>query len=160
MRPHTDRFWIGLLLLGLLTALLTAAVPATQASGPIIEVPRMYLPLMARNHPPLLPPPLEASMEGWLRKWRESATLPPCLQAAGTPYYLEERADMPWLAALAATDAVREDALELAIDHRVHVRGVAEYFDAACGFPRVEVRELQVLSNTDTAPGEKAGTSR
>lgn len=153
MRPHGGRFWIGLLLLGLLTALLTAVVPATQASDPIIEMPRTYLPLVARNHPLLLPPPLEAAMEGWLRKWHESATPPPCLQEAGTPYYLEETGSTSWLAALMATDAVSEGELELAIDHRVYVRGVAEYFDPACGFPRMEVRELRVLSGTGTASG-------
>lgn len=152
MRPCTGRLLIGWLLLGLLTALLAAAVPATQASDPIIEVPRMYLPLAARNYPLLLPPPIEAAMEGWLRKWRESATLPPCLQAAGTPYYLQEAEEgSPWLAALVATDAVSEDTLELAIDHRVSVRGVAEYLNAACGFPRMEVRELRVLSGAGAA---------
>jgi len=125
---------------------LITAIPAVQASDPVTEVPRMYLPLVARNHPPLLPPPLETAMEGWLRKWHESSTLPWCLQAAGTPYYLEGEREGAWLAALVATDIVAEDVLELGLDHRVFIRGVAEYFDPACGFPRVEVRELRTVS--------------
>ena len=136
----------------LLMTLLAAGAPATLASDPVIAVPTFYLPLVARNNPPVLPPPLEAAMTGWLRKWRESSTLPRCLQVAGTPYYLEEEPNKPWLAAIVATDVVAEDSLELLIDNRVFVRGVAEYFDAECPFPRLEVREVRIASQQSSCP--------
>ena len=157
MHPRLHPVWPGLALVALLTiTVLAVGTPTITASDPVIDVPTAYLPVVIRNHPPLFPPPLEAAMNGWLRKWRESEAPPRCLEIAGTPYYLETEPGAPsWAAAVAATELITEDDLELNIDHRVRIRGVIDYFHADCSFPRLYARELRVLPATADEPETK-----
>ncbi|MBS1252569.1 MAG: hypothetical protein MAG451_01610 [Anaerolineales bacterium] len=145
MHPHPRLLWvvIGLTLL----VLLGMGFNGSQtASDPVIDVPPVYLPAIARNYPSYFPPPLEARKEGWLRKWRESQDPHHCLQAAGTPYYLErERGEAGWLAAVIETQSVTEVELEVHLDEKVVIAGTAEYFDTACEFPRLEAHSLEVI---------------
>ncbi|MFQ5855787.1 MAG: hypothetical protein ACE5LU_09120 [Anaerolineae bacterium] len=125
-------------------------VEGSQATPePVIDVAPVYLPAIARNYPNLLPPPLDAKREGWLRKWKESQSPDYCLEASGTPYYLERDAgDAGWLAAIAETDTVSELELEVHIDEKVAVTGTVEYFDPACEFPRLNAHKLEVIETT------------
>ena len=124
-------------------------------SDPIIDIPTVYLPSIARNYSYLLPPPLQAAQVGWLRKWNELEQLPPCLALAGTPYYLEDEAgEADWRAAVVETSTVSEVELEVHINKKVAISGRIEYFDALCSFPRLHADELRVL---DTTPDGRAG---
>lgn len=157
MRQRPGSVWVaGLALLitgGLafsLLALSSAEVPASGlADDPIIDFKPVYLPAIARNYPNLLPPPLQAGEEGWLRKWPESQDPGQCLQASGTPYYLEREPGAPgWLAAVVETITVTEMELEIHIDDKVAITGRVEYFDPACEFPRLYADHLKVIEVT------------
>lgn len=133
--------------IGLILLVLAGVGTASQAGDdPVIDTLPVYLPAIAKNYPDFFPPPVQAKMEGWLRKWRESQPPNACLQASGTPYYLErQRGEAGWLAAIAATEAVSELELEVHLDEKVAVSGTVEYFDVNCGFPRLEARTLEVI---------------
>lgn len=146
MRLHPRSFWfiVGPALLVLLSV---AFGGSRSASDPIIDPAPVYLPAIVKNYPNLLPPPLEARKVGWLRKWPESQTLEYCLQVSGTPYYLErEPGEAGWLAAVAETETVPDVALEVHLGEKVAITGTAEYLDAACDFPRLNARKLEVIA--------------
>lgn len=154
MRQHSGFVWgVGLILL----ISLSLAFGASQGtSDPVIDFKPMYLPAIARNYPDLLPPPLQAGEEGWLRKWQESRNPDRCLQASGTPYYLESEPGAPgWLAAVVETATVSELELEVHIDDRVAITGRTEYFDPTCGFPRLYADHLEVI---DVPPDSHSGS--
>lgn len=154
MRRHPVAFWVVGLTLLILPCL---AVSASQAPpDPVIDYKPAYLPIIAHNYPNPLPPPLQAGEEGWLRKWQESQAPDPCLEASGTPYYLESEPGAPgWLAAIVETASVPETELEVHIDDKVAVTGRLEFFDATCEFPRLYADHLEIIIVTpdgDSAP--------
>lgn len=144
MRRHPIAAWgVGLILLVVLSL---ASSMSQGTSDPIIDIQPFYLSIIARNYPNPLPPPLQAGAEGWLRKWQESQAPDPCLEASGTPYYLEREPGAPgWLAAIVETASVPEAELEVHIDDKVAVTGRVEYFDAGCEFPRLYADHLEVI---------------
>jgi hypothetical protein len=123
-----------------------ALIGAQEIPDPITDVYLAYLPVVTSKYPNLMPPPLQAGEEGWLRKWQESQAPDRCLEAAGTPYYLESEPGAPgWLAAIVETDAVTELELEVHIDDKVAIRGRMEYFDRECDFPRLHADHMEVI---------------
>ena len=145
MHPYPRFVWI-IVGLALLILLDTGFSGAQITTPPVVDTAPVYLPAVARNYPNLLPPPLEAKKEGWLRKWRESEAPNYCLQASGTPYYLErEPGEAGWLAAVVETEAVTDVDLEVHLGEKVVVTGIAEYFDSACEFPRLDATSLEVI---------------
>ncbi len=141
---------LGLVMVLTLLTLLGLTFSGTQnASDPVIDLPPVYLPAIMANYPDYLPPPIEAKKTGWLRKWRASRGPNHCLEASGTRYYLErERGEAGWLAAVADTEFVSETELEVHLDKKVAITGTAEFFDAACDFPRLNARTLEVVEVT------------
>lgn len=153
MRLHPRSVW-GVATLAAFILLTLAFSRPQDDPGPIVDSAFFYLPVVARNYPNLFPPPLEARREGWLRKWRETQPPNDCLQASGTPYYLErEPGEAGWLAAVAATHAVPETVLEVHIDEKVAITGTIEYFDPACEFPRLNALQLEVIEVSPDGPG-------
>jgi len=155
MRLHPRFVWIavGIALL----VLLNLAFQSSQTSSdPVTDVYEpVYLPVLTRNYPNLFPPPLEARREGWLRKWHESQESNYCLEAGGTPYYLErEPGEVTWLAAVAETDVVPDVEIEVHIDEKVAVTGTAGYFDPACNFPRLNARKIEVIEVLPEGAGD------
>ena len=144
MRRHPVAAWVVGLTLLILPCLAFSTPQAPP--DPVIDYKPVYLPIIAENYPNPLPPPLQAGEEGWLRKWQESQEPDPCLQASGTPYYLESEPGAPgWLAAIVETEAVPETELEVHIDDKVAITGRVEYFNAACGFPRLYADYMEVI---------------
>jgi len=144
MRQHPVTVWVVGLALFILPGL--GASMSQGPPDPVIDTKPVYLPLIAENYPNPLPPPLQAGEEGWLRKWQESQEPDRCLQASGTPYYLEREPGAPgWLAAIVETASVPEGELEVHIDDKVAITGRVEYFDATCGFPRLYADHLEVI---------------
>lgn len=153
MHSHPRSLWAAVGLASLV--LLGLAFGGLQnASDPVIDIAPVYLPAVARQYPNLFPPPLEARKEGWLRKWRESQELDHCLQAGGTPYFLErEWGEAGWLAVVAETEQVTETDLEVHLDEKLAVTGTANYFDPACEFPRLNARKLEVIEIVPDSDG-------
>lgn len=156
MSPHPRSVWLAMALAALTLWAVALGhaqdTPDDVASAQvaphqvIIDPSLVYVALIGRGYPNLFPPPVEARREGWLRKWSESQLPNDCLALSGTLYYLErEPGEAGWLAAVVETEHVPELELEVHLDEKVAISGTAEFFSAACNFPRLYAHSLEVV---------------